>query len=131
MGKATGAQKERKSRAGRETTVKLGKAKDPKVKVELGDFLYKLIPLTKPVEDQLHELGQEIDNVDSDSESAPLDMVEAIAAQLDVMLEKHPSQEGDAPDPSSVVVEAYEAGETTLAEIGALVGDLVKKGRPN
>jgi hypothetical protein len=117
----------------------MGKA-DPGIEVELewkGQKLdFKMKPVTLEVEDELDECSREIQRVNENSDSRPIDRTQAIAAQLDVLLVPLPRPAGDTggestpTKPTDILLPAYEAGEVTGMQIRKLVDDMVTQARP-
>jgi hypothetical protein len=109
------------------------------ITVELDDragtkAVYEMVPVTLEVEEELDDCTKEIDRLQEDPETQPLERMEAIVAQLDVLL----TREGAGPDddkpekPSELLLAAYTAkpGRITGMEIKELVREMVQYSRP-
>lgn len=131
QGRGATKSKERKRRG---RTIKLAGAAPTGVKVELGEYRFELLPMTKPREDALFDMSKEIDRVRADDDTAPADLVDAMSAQLDVILDNgeplSEDHEGEVPAASEVVADAWEAGQTTMQGIADLMEELGKANRP-
>lgn len=107
------------------------------ITVELDDRMgtkavYEMVPVTLAVEEELDEATAELDRLAEEEATQPLERMEAIVAQLDVLL----TREGAGPDddkpekPSELLIPAYKALKITGMEIKELVREMVQYSRP-
>lgn len=93
--------------------------------------VYKMKPITLDVEEELDDCAREIDRLAEDFETRPLERMEALAAQLDVMLTREDAPPGDKPlKPTDLLMPAYKAGDVTGMEIKDLVREMITAARP-
>lgn len=106
------------------------------VTVELDDrngtnAVYKMKPVTLDVEEELDDCSREIDRLAEDPETRPLERLEAIAAQLDVLLTREDAPPGEKPlKPTDLLIPALKAKKVTGMEIKELVREMITAARP-
>lgn len=111
------------------------------ITVELDDRMgmkavYEMVPVTLAVEEELDECTAELDRLTEESATQPLERMEAIVAQLDVLLTREGAElatgeEDDKPSkPSELLIPAYKALKITGMEIKELVREMVQYSRP-
>ena len=98
----------------------------PEVTVTLGEHSYALKSYSLDVERGVDEVQGRLNEavakeLAGESAADPLDLVKMMAEQLDIILV---AADPSAPEPSEVVVKAYEANETTRPDVAKLCEDL-------
>ena len=100
------------------------------VEVELWKNVYRIRPVTRSVQQQLSELDEEQRLEDAElaegEDPTPDTQIERVGKQWDILLEPV----GDAPPPSEVLTEKWEADEVSMATIGEFDGKLARQMLP-